>query len=101
VPGREERQAGISSQQQRRSPAAATRGVAGAWARLAPCAERHLLCLMSRQSSTKSFQRRGVVFDESSIIDKKFSAPRGVEDAAALSGDGSAGLGAAGSFSFT
>jgi hypothetical protein len=56
---------------------------------------------MSRQSSTKSFQRRGVVFDEPSIIDKKFSAPRGVEDAAALSGDGSAGLGAAGSFSFT
>jgi hypothetical protein len=60
VTGREDRQAGISSQQQRRSPAAASRGVAGAWAGRAPCAERHLLCLMSRQSSTKSFQRRGV-----------------------------------------
>jgi hypothetical protein len=58
VAGREERQTSISSQQQRRSPAESPR-VAGAWARRAPCPEQHLLYL-SRQSSTRSFQRRWV-----------------------------------------
>jgi hypothetical protein len=49
---------GISSQQQRRSPAESPR-VAGAWARRAPRPEQHLLYL-SRRSSTRSFQRRWV-----------------------------------------